>query len=177
MSVGPLAIRLSKIIMTGGFAVWAFLVTLGNILDYESNLLFVQHVLAMDTVFAESTLRSRAITDPALHTAAFVTIIVTESLIALAFLTATLAMTATFRAPAAAFRRAKAWTAVGVALAFALWFIGFVGIAGEWFVMWQSSTWNAQATSYRIVLTVMAVGIYVLMDNDGLSESRDARTR
>ncbi len=168
MNFGVLAIRLSKIVITGGLAFWAFLVTLGNILDYDSNLAFVQHVLTMDTVFAESTLRARAIADPALHTAAFVAIIVTEGLVSLAFLTATVAMTVAFKANTETFRRAKAWTAVGAALGFALWFIGFLGVAGEWFVMWQSSSWNAQGTSFQIVLTVVASGIYVLMDNDGV---------
>ncbi|QLH38525.1 MAG: DUF2165 domain-containing protein [Defluviicoccus sp.] len=167
MNFGVLAIRLSKIVITGGLAFWAFLVMLCNILDYDSNLAFVQHVLTMDTVFAESTLRARAIADPALHTTAFVAIIVTEGLVSLAFLTATVAMAVALKADTETFRRAKAWTAVGVALGFALWFIGFLGVAGEWFVMWQSSSWNAQETSFQIVLTVVASGIYVLMNNDG----------
>lgn len=167
MKLDPTAIRLSKIIVSGGLALWAFLVMLGNVLDYDSNLAFVRHVLAMDTVFADTTLKGRAITDPALQTAAFVAIIVAEALVSLAFFTATVAMTAALTAPSEDFRRAKAWAAVGVALGFALWFVGFVGIAGEWFVMWQSSAWNAQPTSFRIVLTLIAVGIYVLMDNDG----------
>jgi predicted small integral membrane protein len=140
---------------------------LGNILDYDSNLPFVQHVLAMGTVFAETTLKGRAVTDPTLHTAAFAIIIVIEGLVSLAFLIATVAMTAALRAGAEAFRKAKAWTAVGVALGFALWFIGFLGVGSEWFVMLQSSTWNAQGTSFRIVLTVIAVGVYILMENDG----------
>lgn len=167
MKVDPTAIRVSKIVMTGGLAVWAFLVMLGNVLDPESNFAFVQHVLAMDTVFAETTLKSRAITDPTLQIAAFRAIIVAEGLVSLAFLAATVAMAAALKAPSEAFRRAKAWAAVGVALGFVLWFVGFVGIAGEWFVMWQSSTWNAQAASFRIVLTLIAVGMYVLMENDG----------
>ena len=167
MSFGSQTIRLSKIIITGGLAFWAFLVMLGNILDYDSNLPFVQHVLTMDTVFADSTLRARAIADPALHTAAFVVIIVTEGLVSLAFLIATVAMIIAFKANTETFRRARAWTAIGVALGFALWFIAFFGIAGEWFVMWQSSSWNAQWTSFQIVLTVVASGMYVLMDNDG----------
>jgi predicted small integral membrane protein len=167
MNFGSLAIRLSKIVMTSGLAFWAFLVMLGNIVDYNSNLVFVQHVLTMDTVFADSTLRARAIADPALHTAAFVAIIITEGLASVAFLTATVAMAVAFKADTETFRRAKAWTAVGAALGFALWFVGFVGVASEWFVMWQSSSWNAQGTSFQIVLTVVAAGIYVLMDNDG----------
>lgn len=167
MNSAVLVVRTSKIVMTGGLALWALLVALGNILDYGSNFTFVRHVLAMDTVFADTALKSRAIASPAVQSAAFAAIIAAEALVSFAFFTATVAMAATLKASAEDFRRAKAWTAVGVALGFALWFVGFLGIAGEWFVMWQSATWNAQDTSFRIVLTIVAAGIYVLIDNDG----------
>ena len=57
MGSGVIAIRLSKIVMTGGLGFWALLVTLGNITDYDTNWAFVQHVLAMDTIFPDSTLK------------------------------------------------------------------------------------------------------------------------
>ena len=56
MSAGVIAIRLSKIVMTGGIGFWAFLVVLGNVTDYDSNWAFVQHVMAMDTIFPDSQL-------------------------------------------------------------------------------------------------------------------------
>lgn len=167
MNGGAIIIRLSKIVMTGGLAFWAFLVTLGNVTDYGTNWAFVQHVMSMDTVFPDSTLKWRAITDPALQTAAYWAIIVTEGLTCLAFLAATVAMATALRAPKPAFRRAKALTALGVLLAFGLWFVVFMGIAGEWFAMWQSHTWNGQDAAFKFYITALAVAIYVFLDNDG----------
>lgn len=167
MHLGTLAVRLSKIVMTGGLAFWAFLVTLGNVTDYDSNWLFVQHVLSMDTVFPYSNLAWRAITNPALQTLAYWAIIVVEALTSLAFFAATLLMARRLRAGKVAFQRARSATAIGVALAFGLWFIGFMAIGGEWFAMWQSGSWNGQDAAFRFYVTVLAVAVYVFLDTDG----------
>ena len=58
------------------------LVAFGNLTDYDTNFAFVQHVLLMDTVFPSSTIRYRAITNLALHHAAYALIIATEILTA-----------------------------------------------------------------------------------------------
>ena len=63
-------VRLCKIALVGSVAFFFSLVAYGNITDYDSNWQFVQHVLSMDTTFPNSSLRARAITDPALQTAA-----------------------------------------------------------------------------------------------------------
>jgi predicted small integral membrane protein len=167
MQCGTIAVRLSKIVMTAGLAFWAFLVTLGNVTDYDSNWLFVQHVLAVDTVFANSNLTRRAITSPAIQALAYWAIIALEGLTSLAFLAATILMARSLRAGTAAFQRAKSVTAIGVALAFGLWFIGFMAIGGEWFAMWQSNTWNGQDTAFKFYMTVLAVAVYVFLDTDG----------
>ena len=167
MNTSVAAMRLSKIVITGGLALWAFLVTLGNVTDYGSNWAFVRHVLAMDTVFPDSNLTWRAITSPAIQTAAYLAIIVTEGLLALAFLTATIRMSLRLRAPKEDFQRAKAGAAVGVLLGFGLFFIGFMAIGAEWFAMWQSSAWNGQDSAFQFYMTVLAAGIYVFLDTDG----------
>ena len=167
MSFTVLAIRLSKVVMAGGMALWAFLVTLNNVTDFQSNFVFVQHVLSMDTVFPETTLKWRAITDPTIQAVAFWVIIAVEALTSLAVLAAAWCMATKLWASKAEFQKAKAVTAIGIVLGFGLWFIGFIAIAGEWFVMWQSSTWNAQDDSFYFVITILAIGIYVFLDNDG----------
>jgi predicted small integral membrane protein len=73
-----LAIRAAKV-MVAAIALFASLVTFGNLTDYNTNLAFVQHVLSMDTIFAFSTIKWRAITDPALQHAAYTLIIATEA--------------------------------------------------------------------------------------------------
>ena len=74
-----ITIRLSKAALVAAIALFASLVAFGNLTDYWTNFAFVQHVLSMDTVFPETTIRYRAITSPVLHHAAYVLIIAAES--------------------------------------------------------------------------------------------------
>ncbi|MBN9127977.1 MAG: DUF2165 domain-containing protein, partial [Nitrosospira sp.] len=71
-------IRASKIILVAGIGCLALLVAISNVLDYESNFRFVQHVMSMDTVYPGNALKYRAIAEPALHTLSYVTIICSE---------------------------------------------------------------------------------------------------
>jgi predicted small integral membrane protein len=41
------------------------------------------------------------------------------------------------------------------ALAFLVWFFGFMVVAGEWFAMWQSATWNGQEAAFRFYVAVL----------------------
>jgi predicted small integral membrane protein len=43
-------------------------------------------------------------------------------------------------------------------------------IAGEWFAMWQSKDWNAQQASFRFYVTVLAVLIFLNMQDGELKE-------
>ena len=75
-------VRLCKIALVGSVAFFFSLVAYGNIADYDANWQFEQHVLSMDTTFPNSSLRARAITDPALQTGGYWLIIATEALVA-----------------------------------------------------------------------------------------------
>ena len=166
MRLGVMAIRLSKIVLTGGLAVWVGLVALGNITDYDTNLRTVQSVMAMDRVPPDTTLRWRAVTDPTAQRTAFAAIIVGQALTALAFLAAAALMAANLRADSIRFKRSKAWTAVAVCLGFVVWFIGFAVIASEWFLMWQAGRSTIQIKVFLFTVTTVLVGVYVLLDND-----------
>ncbi len=52
------------------------------------------------------------------------------------------------RAPSIEFKNAKKYTSFGLSLGVLLWFIVFIAIGGEWFLMWQSKNWNAQQTAF-----------------------------
>jgi predicted small integral membrane protein len=65
------------------------------------------------------------------------------------------------RAPAAVFAAAKPYVVIGVGLGFLVWFTGFMVVGGEWFLMWQSKTWNGQQAAFRFYMTLLAVGIFV----------------
>ena len=79
-------LRASKALCVAGMALLVSLVAFGNITDYGTNLAFVQHVLTMDTIFPDATIRYRAIDSPALQRAAYWLIIAAEVLTAVAAL-------------------------------------------------------------------------------------------
>src|SRR2546428_7330961 len=73
-------VRAIQLMGVSAIGVLTGLACLNNLTDYNSNFALVQHVLSMDTTFAESTVRWRAITNAALHHAAYWLIIAAEGL-------------------------------------------------------------------------------------------------
>ncbi|WP_336487047.1 DUF2165 domain-containing protein [Methylobacterium nigriterrae] len=70
--------RASKTAVVAAIALLLSLVAFGNITDDGANLPFVQHVLAMDTIFPSATIRYRAIEAPALQQTAYLLIVAVE---------------------------------------------------------------------------------------------------
>ncbi|KXF76973.1 hypothetical protein ATN84_13360 [Paramesorhizobium deserti] len=164
--------RLSKVALVAAIAFFASLVSFGNITDYGTNYEFVQHVFDMDTIFPNSTIKYRAITSPALHTAGYILIIAAETLTAILCWIGTYAMLTKLGAPAAAFNNAKKWAIAGLTLGFLTWQVGFMSIGGEWFGMWMSHQWNGIDSAFRFFITIIAVLIYVSMpDAEGRAEA------
>ncbi|MGD9922651.1 MAG: DUF2165 family protein [Pseudorhodoplanes sp.] len=164
-----LIVRLAKVAMTAALAAFAFIVTYDNIVDYGTNYEFVKHVLSMDTTFPGNRLMGRAVTDPRLWTLAYAAIIAAEGVVFLLLLMAAVAMLRAVAAPAARFQRAKVWLVAGVAAGFMVWFFGFMVVAGEYFAMWQSRTWNGQEPAFRFYMTLLAVLIFVNQKDDELA--------
>jgi predicted small integral membrane protein len=161
-------IRLAKIVMIGALAAFAFIAAYNNVVDYNSNYEFVRHVLSMDTTFPGSTLRDRAIADPRLWQAAYASIIAVEALTCLLLGAGALMLLARWRATADAFNAAKGLTVAGLIAGFGLWFFGFQVMAGEYWAMWQSQTWNGQEAAFRFTMVIVAALIFVSMpDRDG----------
>jgi predicted small integral membrane protein len=159
-------IRLVKAVLVASVGAWSALVAYGNVVDYGGNWAFVQHVLTMDTVFADNPLKSRAITDLSLQRVAYAAIIAWEWLMALVCLYGAFRL---FRArnDRAAFAAAKAPAAVGLTLVWLLYFVGFVAIGGEWFSMWQSQVWNGQQAAVRFLTCSMLVMVVLLVPEEG----------
>src|SRR3954451_1893986 len=102
-----LAIRAAKAALVAAIALFASLVVFGNVTDYNTNFVFVQHVLSMDSVFPFSTITYRAITSPALHHAAYALIIAAEALTAVLCWIGAVTLTRRLRADARGFNGAK----------------------------------------------------------------------
>src|SRR5262249_56829482 len=137
-----IAIRLVKVALVASTALFALLVAYDNVVDYESNYAFVRHTLVMDTTFADNALKGRAVTTPALWTAAYWLIIAIEAAVGLLLAAGAVRLATALRASARRFNAAKALVAIGVGLGFLLWFTGFTVIGGEWVAMLQSKAWH-----------------------------------
>ncbi len=155
--------RCAKAVMVACLAAFAALVALNNLVDYRANLVFVQHVLAMDSIFpgSQHLTRWRAIRSPLLWHTLYGLIIAGEILTAWLLTRGAWALWQQRRASASDFQHAKRWAMAGMLAGFVLWFLGFMVIGGEWFLMWQSRDWNGQGSAFRFYLTLLAVGIFV----------------
>ena len=49
----------------------------------------------------------------------------------------------------------------GLNTLFLIWFVGFMVVGGEWFAMWQSTTWNGQQSAFRFYMTALVVVVFV----------------
>jgi len=163
----PFLLRLSKAVLVGFFGLYVLIVAFGNSTDYHTNFAFVQHVLSMDTTFQGSRLMYRAIPTPAIHHGAYMLIIVTEWIIALAALFGASQMLRNLKSTSSKYNQAKKWAIISLLLGLALWFFGFQIIGGEWFAMWQSETWNGLDPASRLT-TYIGICLLALMlpEND-----------
>ena len=160
--------RLSKIALVATIALWLALVAFGNLTDYGSNLAFVQHVLAMDSIFPDAGIHYRAIHAPLLQHAAYALIIAIETLAAVLCGVGAWRMWRARHAPAATFHRAGQFAVAGLTVGVLLWLGGFMAIGGEWFGMWMSTQWNGLASAFRFVVVLLAALLYLgQRDADG----------
>jgi len=162
-------IRFAKIAIVAALACYALLVTYNNIVDYGSNFEFVRHVLSMDTTFPGNALMHRAIVDETVWRLAYALIIATEGLTGLLLAFGGLALLRRLRAPADVFNRAKVWAVAGLVIGFGLWFFGFMVIAAEYFLMWQSTTWNGQEAAFRIATEMLGALIFITLPDSELA--------
>jgi predicted small integral membrane protein len=140
--------RLIKILFGAAVALYISIVCFNNIFDYNSNFPFVKMVSSMEDTFSKERNGWRAIGNPFMHHALFICIIVWELIIAAFLWFGVYRMLRNLKSSAAMFKSEKNYTAIGLSLGVLLWFTVFIAIGGEWFLMWQSKTWNAQTTAF-----------------------------
>jgi predicted small integral membrane protein len=153
--------RYAKIVMSLVLASFCLLVAFDNITDYGTNYLFVQHVMSMDTTFPGNALMYRSITNPLLWQIAYALITAAEGVTGTFFFAGAIRLFQVRNEPAEIFNQAKVYTIAACLLAFLVWNFGFMVVAGEWFAMWQSTTWNGQEAAFRFYVAVLGVLIFV----------------
>jgi predicted small integral membrane protein len=157
------ASRIAKVFMSLAFGLFGLLVALDNLLDYDTNFAFVQHVFSMDTTFPNGRLHERAVLDPVWWHGGYALIILGEAVTGLLFLIGAARMLQALRAPAARFDSEKSWSILGATAGFGVWFVGFMLVGGEWFQMWQSPSWNGQTAAFRFYMPLMAGLIFIAL--------------
>ncbi|WP_033312920.1 DUF2165 domain-containing protein [Streptomyces iakyrus] len=140
------ALSLAATLLTATIALYMALVAFGNITDFGTNQQFVRHVLAMDTTFKDEDLMWRAVTSRGLQDAAYVAIIVWETVAALVLIYGSWLWARRDDV------RARRMSTYGLLMVMLLFGAGFIGIGGEWFSMWQSEDWNGLDAATRVFL-------------------------
>jgi predicted small integral membrane protein len=163
--------RLGKTLLTSTLALYFLLVAFNNIIDYDTNFKFVQHVLSMDSIPADAHVHWRAISSPQLHHVAYWTIILWELITGcVCGLGAKRLFSA--RRSKQEFEVAKAYPIAGLWLGLLLWSLGFITIGGEWFLMWESGVWNGEVPALRMFILNAVALLFLYLPDTAETESR-----
>ena len=158
-----MTVRLVKTLLVAAVAFHMTLVLFNNLADYGSNYLFVHHVLEMDTTLPGNNGMGRALHVHWEQLLFYDSIIVWETVTMVLCWAGAWRMARALRRPADAFVQAKNTAVVGLALNLLLWLVAFLGVGSEWFLMWQSKTWDGRDAAGRMFAVVGVVFLALLM--------------
>jgi predicted small integral membrane protein len=158
-------VRMINLSMVASIALFFSVVALNNVVDYNGNWHFIQHVMSMDTTFKEPTLMARAITNPNLQRYAYYLIIIWQLMTAVVCWIGCFYLLCHINQPPATFNRAKNIAFIGLFMGFLLYMVGFLIVGGEWFSMWQSAQWNGQHPASIFASMIMFVMIFLQNEN------------
>ncbi len=165
-------IRLCKTSLVAATALFLALVVLNNITDYGSNYAFVEGVLSMSTTFPDNTLMWRSIESPLIYTIFYWSIILWEAAAMGLCIWGTVVLLKSLNASAEDFNRAKKFASAGLTLSLLQWYVAFITVGGEWFLMWQSEEWNGQDAAFRMFGIIGITLIFLSMKDDDLEAER-----
>jgi predicted small integral membrane protein len=153
------AAKTSLVFAVGLF--YAFLI-FNNLTDYDSNYQFVRHILMMDSTLPENHGMWRALNGPAWHVAFYWSIIVWQSVTMVLCCWGGLRLAISLKKAPKEFRQAKDMAIAGLTLSLLMWLVAFLSVGGEWFLMWQSKTWNGQQAAFRMFTVVGIVLLFLV---------------
>jgi predicted small integral membrane protein len=153
-------LRAAKVSLVFGVALFYSFVVFNNFTDYNSNYQFIRHVLMMDSTFPGNRGMWRALNQPAWHTGFYLFIIAWEAVTMLLCWWGGVRLAKAVRGAAASFQRAKGIAVGALTLSLLMWLVAFLSVGAEWFLMWQSKTWNGQDAAFRMF---SVIGIVLLL--------------
>jgi predicted small integral membrane protein len=154
--------RTSKLLLVCGIALLYTLVVFNNLTDFDSNYQFVRHVLTMDSTFPGNQGRWRAVPWPAAHLFFYISIIAWEILTTVLLWWGSFRLLRAYREHSSVFHRAKGIAVIGLTLAMLMFLVAFLSIGAEWFLMWQSHTWNGQEAAFRMFAVAGLVLLFLV---------------
>jgi predicted small integral membrane protein len=157
--------RIVKILLVAGIALFYTLVVFNNLTDFDSNYQFVHHVLSMDSTFPGNRGMWRALPSPALHLAFYLSIIAWEIVTMVLLWWGVTNLLRAARRNVAAFQAAKRVPVMALTLSMLMWLVAFLSVGAEWFLMWQSHTWNGQEAAFRM-FTVVGIVLLILLQSE-----------
>ena len=157
-----MTLRVAKISLVIAVALFYTLVVFNNLNDYNSNYQFARHVLMMDSTVPGNHGMWRAMHSPAWHTAFYIGIICWESMVMLLCWAGSWRMLRHRAGPGKTFEQSKRVAIAALTLALLMWLVAFLSVGGEWFLMWQSRTWNGEDAAFRM-FTVIGIVLLLLV--------------
>jgi predicted small integral membrane protein len=154
--------RTSKFLLVSGIALLYTLVVFNNLTDFDSNYQFVRHVLSMDSTFPGNHGRWRAISWPAAHLALYIGIIAWEILTTLLLWLGSIRLFRSRSQSPADFHRSKRTAIAALTASMLMFLVAFLSVGAEWFLMWQSHTWNGQDAAFRMFALAALVLIFLV---------------
>lgn len=158
-----IAIRICKMLLLASVAFFFTLVVLSNTTDFDSNYQFVRHVLMMDSTFPGNRGMWRAVRAPWIHMAFYLGIIAWEILNVVLCWWGSVALLRALHKSDAEFQRAKQVGVVALTAGMLQWFVAFLCVGAEWFMMWQSKLWNGQDAAFRMFAVEGLVLVILLL--------------
>jgi predicted small integral membrane protein len=154
--------RVTKLALLIGVALFYSFVVFSNLSDYDSNYQFARHVLMMDSTFPGNHGMWRAINSPVLHTGFYLSVIAWEIATMVLCWWGGLRLANSLKSDAKAFRTAGNLAVAGLTLGLMMWLVAFLDVGGEWFLMWQSKSWNGQEAAFRM-FAVLGIVLLILV--------------
>ncbi len=167
---------LTKSVLAISIGIFGLLVAWTNLVAYDINFQFVQHVLSMDALASwaqNAAIMDRAIANPAFHQIAYAVIIFAEMLVGLLCVVGGLCLLmALHDSYQSALSTGKVCVLLGCGIGIGLWYLGFAVIGAEYFMMWASQ-WNGQSTAYTFAGFFLLAMIYVAQSEPARSSQGD----
>jgi len=157
-----MTLRIAKLALVFAVAIFYTFVVLNNTTDYNSNYQFVRHVFMMDSTFPGNHGMWRAVNSPAWHTAFYLSIIAWETVTMILSWWGGILMARSLHKTATAFQQAKRVAISALTVGLLMWFVAFLSVGGEWFLMWQSKTWNGQDAAFRMFTVIGIILLFVV---------------